>query len=100
MASTKLKKGRAQMRPRARLIDLIGAELISDEPVALVELVKNSYDADASTVEIRFTGNDPSRPERIIVTDDGIGMNLDTILSAWFRTRYGDEAKTPPVSWG
>ena len=72
------------MRPRARLIDLIGAELISDEPVALVELVKNSYDADAGTVEIRFAGDDPSRPERIIVTDDGTGMNLATILGAWF----------------
>ena len=100
MASTKLKKGRAQMRPRARLIDLIGAELISDEPVALVELVKNSYDADAGTVEIRFAGNDPSRPERIIVTDDGIGMNLDAILSAWFEPGTAMKRKCPQSPGG
>jgi len=72
------------MRPRARLIGLIGDELISDEPVALVELVKNAYDADATRVEVRFEGSDPERPERIVVVDNGTGMDLDTVLTAWF----------------
>ena len=71
------------MRPRARLVSLIGEELISDEPVALVELVKNAYDADATLVTIKFEG-DPNAFERIIVTDDGHGMTLDTVLNAWF----------------
>jgi hypothetical protein len=70
------------MRVRARLINLIGEELISDEPVALVELVKNAYDADARRVEVRFEG-DPGAPSRVIVTDDGIGMDLDIVLNAW-----------------
>lgn len=73
----------AKLRPRARLIRLIGEELISDEPVALVELVKNSYDADASQVTVRFEGDDPEHPDRIIVVDDGTGMSLDTFLNAW-----------------
>ena len=47
--------GTARMRPRARLIALIGEELISDEPVALVELVKNSYDAEAEISAARTT---------------------------------------------
>lgn len=72
------------MRPRARIIGLIGEELISDEPVALVELVKNGYDADATRVSVRFEGADPRRPERIIVEDDGVGMDLNTVLHAWF----------------
>lgn len=72
------------MRPRARLIGLIGEELISDEPVALVELVKNSYDADATNVQVRFEGKNPNRPERIVVVDNGLGMNLDTVLTSWF----------------
>lgn len=76
--------GSAKMRPRARLISLIGDELISDEPVAIVELVKNSYDADATKVEIVFEGKDPFRPDRIIVRDNGIGMDLDTVLGCWF----------------
>ena len=71
------------MRPRARLINLIGEELISDEPVALVELVKNAYDADARNVEIRFEGADLERPSRIIIADDGTGMDVETVLGAW-----------------
>ncbi len=76
--------GSAKMRPRARIISLIGEELISDEPVAIVELVKNSYDADANKVVVRFDGNNPERPDRIIVEDDGIGMDVDTVLNCWF----------------
>lgn len=72
------------MRPRARIISLIGEDLISDEPVAVVELVKNAYDADADRVTIRFEGVDPDAPERIVVEDDGDGMTLETVLGAWF----------------
>jgi len=84
MKEESIKSGSAKMRPRARLIGLIGDELISDEPVALVELVKNAYDADATRVEVRFEGSAPERPERIVVVDNGTGMDLDTVLTAWF----------------
>ncbi len=83
MAETTQKKSTAIMRPRARLIWLIGEELISDESVAVAELVKNAYDACASRVIVKFEGSDPSHPERLIITDDGIGMNLDTVLNSW-----------------
>jgi signal transduction histidine kinase len=73
------RSGTARLRPRARLISLIGEDLISDEPVAVVELVKNAYDADANAVTIRFDGADT-----LIVEDDGHGMDLNTVLSAWF----------------
>ncbi len=43
-------------RPRARLTSTLGEELISSERVALTELVGNAYDADASSVVIRFNG--------------------------------------------
>lgn len=76
--------GHAKMRPRARLIGLLGEELISDEPVALVELVKNAYDADAASISIRFEGSDPDSPERIVIEDDGVGMSLNTVLHSWF----------------
>jgi signal transduction histidine kinase len=79
-----IKSGSAKMRPRARLISLIGEELISDEAVAVVELVKNAYDADATKVEVKFEGDDPAKPESLVVTDDGIGMTLETVLSGWF----------------
>ncbi|WP_084502093.1 sensor histidine kinase [Fundidesulfovibrio putealis] len=83
MQDTTKNTGEAQMRPRARLVKLIGDELISDEPVALVELVKNAYDADASVVNVVFEGADPDSLDRIIVEDDGFGMCLDDILNKW-----------------
>lgn len=72
------------MRPRARLISLIGDELISDEPVAVVELVKNAYDADASRVTISFEGDNPLDPETLVISDDGIGMDFETVMTGWF----------------
>ncbi len=84
MTNNEYVSGSAVMRPRARLIGLIGDELISDEPVALVELVKNAYDADAARVDVRFEGNSQEKPDRIVVTDDGTGMDINTVLNAWF----------------
>src|SRR5262249_31375134 len=63
-------------------LKLIGAELISDDVVAVVELVKNAYDADASRVVISFRNvTKPGGSIRIV--DDGTGMDLDTVLGVW-----------------
>eukprot|EP00456_Euglypha_rotunda_P036159 TRINITY_DN277_c0_g1_i3.p1 TRINITY_DN277_c0_g1~~TRINITY_DN277_c0_g1_i3.p1 ORF type:complete len:707 (+),score=112.97 TRINITY_DN277_c0_g1_i3:2219-4339(+) len=60
-----------------------GNELISSELVAIIELVKNAYDADATRVLINFTEPLTINQGRIEVLDDGHGMSLQTILSAW-----------------
>lgn len=74
--------GNAVFQPRARLIKIIGEELISDEVVAMGELVKNAHDADASRVLIRFKG--VSGPGGSIdILDDGTGMDLDDLLGGW-----------------
>jgi len=52
--SEELDNGYYKIRPAARLIHTIGSDLIGDSYAALVELVKNSYDADASFVNIIF----------------------------------------------
>ncbi len=69
-------------RPRARLIKLIGAELISDEVVALVELVKNAHDADATEVTIEFKA--VTKPDgSITVSDNGHGIDQEALLGRW-----------------
>ncbi|MBU0912866.1 MAG: ATP-binding protein [Gammaproteobacteria bacterium] len=73
-----------RMRPRARLISLIGEELISDERVGVVELVKNAYDADATEVNVVFEVNDAFVPNRLIVSDNGHGMNIENVIKGWF----------------
>lgn len=77
------RSGRVSFRPHARLIRLLGDELISDEVMALVELVKNGYDADASQVIVRLDNiTDPTHGV-ITIRDDGYGMDLHTLLNAW-----------------
>ena len=69
-------------RPRARLLQLLGDQLIGSPRLAMFELVKNAYDADADHVTIEF--RDVGTPEAsIVVEDDGQGMTLDTIANVW-----------------
>jgi len=79
-----VRSGSAAFEPRARLLKLIGSELISDEVVAITELVKNAYDADASVVSIQFEGVTGDDGE-VLVRDDGHGMELDTLLTRWMQ---------------
>lgn len=71
----------------AGLKNLIGKQLITDEFVAIFELVKNSFDAHATKVEIIF--KDIYTPNaKIILKDDGKGMNLDELKSKWLFVGY------------
>ena len=71
----------------------IGLELISSETVALTELVKNAYDADATHVLVRLTGpveNGAIAPGlgTIVVLDDGVGMSADIIAGTCLNLRH------------
>jgi len=71
------------LRPRARLLRTLGEELISNEVVAVIELVKNAYDADATRVLIRFTGPLEQGKGSIEALDNGHGMELKTVETVW-----------------
>ena len=43
-------------KPYARLLTMLGDQLIKNERIALVEIIKNAYDADASWVKVTFSG--------------------------------------------
>ena len=65
-------------RVDASLMQQLGASLISDDLQCLVELIKNAYDADAVSAKIIIDS-----PGRIVVEDDGIGMDEETIQRGW-----------------
>jgi len=65
------------------LLRTLGEELISNEVVAAIELVKNAYDADATRVLIRFVGPLEPGKGRIEVIDNGHGMELKTVQTVW-----------------
>ncbi len=73
---------RLPFRPRARLLQLLGDELIGSPRLAVFELVKNAYDACAHEVMVTLGGLDTRKPW-IEVKDDGDGMSLDTIQNIW-----------------
>lgn len=61
---------------------VLGRELITDDEVAIFELVKNSFDAFASHVDIFFS------EKSIWVIDNGCGMSYDDIVSKWLFVAY------------
>lgn len=69
-------------RPRARLLQLLGDQLIGTPRLAVFELVKNAYDADAETVTVTLEGLSSLDPT-IVVEDNGDGMALSTIRDIW-----------------
>lgn len=84
-----------KIRPAARLIHTIGSDLIGDSYAALVELVKNSYDADATSVEIRFKYTEIGNESALIISvkDNGHGMDFDTVINKWLVPATNDKLK-------
>ena len=76
-----------KIRPYARLLTMLGDQLIKNEQIALTELIKNSYDADADWVKVSFMNFgdnfEVSKNSKIIIEDNGTGMTLDTIEKSW-----------------
>ena len=61
----------------SELKSILGRDLIVNDYIAILELVKNSYDAYATLVEIRF------EDDRIVISDNGKGMSLTDIKEKW-----------------
>ncbi|GET25067.1 ATP-binding protein [Prolixibacter sp. NT017] len=90
---TKINEGIYHIRPAGRHILTIGRDLIKDNYAAIVELVKNSYDADARNVEILFSAIyiGAEKHLRIVVADDGHGMDYDTVTNKWMVPSTNDK---------
>jgi signal transduction histidine kinase len=66
------------------LLQELGERLVTTPHVALAELVKNAYDADATEVRVTIREGENSGPE-IVVEDNGCGMTLKQIKDYWMR---------------
>jgi HSP90 family molecular chaperone len=69
------------------LKSLIGSELITDNFVAVFELVKNAFDARASEVKISFQ-DIYSDNAKIIIQDNGKGMDYSDLVNKWLFVAY------------
>jgi hypothetical protein len=66
----------------AHIISEIGEESISNPFIAVAELIKNAYDADATKVEVKFNNLGKSN-SKVIIQDDGVGMDDSQIRDRW-----------------
>lgn len=82
-----------RFKPRARILLQLGEQLIRNESVALLEIVKNSYDADAQNVTIKMRDIDNREKGIIIIEDDGMGMDVDIIKNVWMEPGSDYKAK-------
>ncbi|CAM1368672.1 Histidine Kinase [Tenacibaculum soleae] len=82
------------------IVKQLGEQLVSDEITALLELIKNSYDADANyvSIEINTTGVYeksklfyPNHKGFIVIEDDGFGMSEETIMKSWLIISYSQK---------
>ncbi|EJG0973056.1 hypothetical protein HJ091_16070 [Vibrio parahaemolyticus] len=74
------------------LKNLIGKDLINDDNIGIIELVKNSYDAGSKSVVIKFENIlDNSGQSRLIIADTGCGMNEDDIKDKWLNVAYSEK---------
>ena len=71
-----------QFKVSAELKNILGRDLITSPNIAVLELVKNSYDAHATKVEITF-GEDS-----LVIADNGKGMSLDDLKNKWLFVAY------------
>lgn len=76
-----------QFKISSALKDIIGRDLITDDFIAVFELVKNSFDAYADKVDIYFN-NINSINSEIIIKDNGKGMNYEDLVNKWLFVAY------------
>ncbi len=94
-----MEKKQLNFSTNAKLEKLIGRELITNNIIAIFELIKNAYDAFAHQAVITFEGFDISYEEmqrghqsdkvisgdrsKIFIKDDGIGMSYEDVRTKW-----------------
>lgn len=76
-------KKEVRFKPRARLLLQLGEQLIKNEKIAMLELVKNAYDADSSKVDIIMENIDNKDKACMVIEDDGVGMDFSIITNEW-----------------
>lgn len=88
-----------KIRPYARLLTMLGDQLIKNEQIALAELIKNAYDADAEWVNVNFVDfseeGEILPDSKIVIEDNGIGMDLEVIEKSWMNPATPHKRSNP-----
>ncbi len=77
-------KDNLQFRVSSELKNILGRDLITSPDIAILELVKNSYDAHASKVEITFDD------DYLSISDNGKGMSKKDLIVQYLLHQHSD----------
>src|SRR5258706_8338558 len=89
MAERQLRSGSIAFQTEGRLLQELGERLVATPQIALVELVKNAYDADAAMCEVSVEETGRS----VAVSDDGVGMTYEQFATRWMRIATGGKVQ-------
>lgn len=78
----------------AGLIQRLGLELVGRAETAVSELIKNSYDADATVVDVDFIEAAKARGD-LIISDNGVGMTSHQLINGFMRISSTDKIHNP-----
>lgn len=81
MAEKVLDKGTVPFQAEGRLLQELGERLVASPEVALVELIKNAYDADSPSCEVRLEEGGKT----LVIADNGHGMTFSEFVGKWMR---------------
>ena len=85
--------GTYKIRPAGRLVLTIGRDLIQDPYAAVVELVKNAYDADSPDVNLKFSRIRDKGRYSITIVDHGHGMTREDVINKWMVPSTSDKLR-------
>lgn len=78
------------------VLSRLGEELIPNPEQGILELVKNSYDADATWCKVEL-GEKENGSRTLLVTDNGLGMDADAIRNGWLVIGRSSKASRQPT---
>lgn len=78
----------------AGLIDRLGKELVGRSETAVSELIKNSYDADSTVVNVRFI-NTNNIDGTLVISDNGVGMDYEQLKKGFMTISSTDKLHNP-----
>lgn len=81
MGQVVLDKGTIPFQAEGRLLQELGERLVASPEVALVELIKNAYDADSALCEVRLDEDGKA----LVIADQGHGMTFEEFVTKWMR---------------
>ncbi len=92
--SEKQEVGTVRFTTDAGIINRLGKELVARQETAVVELIKNSYDADASLVELVFS-NTATAGGTLEIIDDGHGMDKEDLIRGFMTLSSNNKVNNP-----